>query len=238
MNLFRNKKNEEIKHLLQSTKQDFRFDQENLKARLMMSVNAGHLSKDEAKQLVYKPNLWPKYSVVAVLALIIVSGTTGLTFASSKSQPGSALYKVQKFQNQAILSLPLPETKKEEIRTDIAAKRVAELESFSLEDEIDEVSLEAGLEESYESIDVALVKISAQLEKTSEPSAKVTALMEKLDNVSIKHQKRLELLKTKVKNERLKKKIEKNLTEIEVKRSKLHKDKNMEDDSDKSGDRD
>src|SRR4051794_19211052 len=103
-------KKKKIENLLRASRQDFRFDAENSRARLMMAVNVRHLTRDDVRGLTFSPRTWPKYLVGTSIAGIALGFASSLTFAANQSKPGDVLFPVQKLQNKVVLSLPLPQT--------------------------------------------------------------------------------------------------------------------------------
>jgi hypothetical protein len=235
MNLFKSKKRKEIENLLANSKQDFGFDSQNVKARLMMAVNSRHFSKEEAKRLTFRGSLWPKYALSLSLAVVLMVSTTGLAFASSRATPGDVLFPVQKFQNQIVLNLPLPESKKEEIRTEIVAKRVKELDAIRNNPNANSAKVQAAVEESQKSMDEAVahlpeVKSDPKNQSTDDKTKKennrkkenLKKLVSKLEDLSKQHEEQVTQLKQlRVDDEELLKKIDESVISVKANRSKL-----------------
>src|SRR3712207_1969199 len=109
MIFFKSKKAKEIENLLKASKQDFGFDSESVKHRILLAANVRHLTKDDVRRLTWSPSTWPKYAFGTALALVLAVTTSGFAVASNSAAPGDVLFPVQKLQTKIVLSLPLPE---------------------------------------------------------------------------------------------------------------------------------
>lgn len=238
MRLFRSKKNDAIIQLLNSTKRDFEFDSESVKNRVMMALVARHLTKEDKQLLTFHPKTWPKYVFTLALAIVLMISTSAISFASSKATPGDVLFPVQKLQNKFVLSLPLPQTKKEEIRTEIVAKRLKELDAIQNHPQPDTFKLVAIVRESQRSIDEAVSHLPVESVATvtnpdapqtvpTEPaidvsrSPKLDHIVTKLEDLSKQHEDKMELIKLQVEDKVVKDKIDKSVISIKSNRSKL-----------------
>lgn len=217
---------------LKNSKQNFRFDQDRVKARLMYFVDVRHLNKDDAKRLTFKPAVWPKYAFSASLALVLLASTSGLAFASNRATPGDILFAVQKAQNNIILSLPLPESKKDEIRTDIVAKRISEFNKIENVATVNPSKIQASIDESQKSFDEAFSHLPQAQSSNVEPKSSSDEgidddLITKLEDLSAQHEARLESLKSQVNDEKIKDQINQSLDSLKSSREKLEKLRNQ-----------
>jgi hypothetical protein len=227
MIFFRSKKDKQIEQLLSESRQNFEFDSQNIKARLMMAVESQHFSKEELRNFTFKPNFWPRYAFSLTLAVMLMVGTTGFAFAANNATPGDVLFPIQKIQNQIVLSLPLPETKKEEIRTEIVTKRLKELDAIEKISNPDSAKIQAIVKESQASIDDAVTNLHMEpaVEGTTSPDkkqAKLDNLATKLDGLIDTHQKYLKNIQEKTKDSETKETIDNSAKSIESTREKLN----------------
>ena len=218
----------EIKRLLRKSKQDFRFDQEAVKGKLMASISRQAPTKPMAEtfepvhaQETIKPHYWPQYAASVIAALVLLATTTGLAFASSKAKPGDKLYQIQKAQNRIVLSLPLTAEKKAQIRTDIAAQRIEDLQGASV-GLIQNANLELEIDETQQSIDEAVASVpSARTQNSTKKDQAIADLVKKLSELSTKHEQRLLSIQKNVKDPQLKEKINQSLLEISATKARL-----------------
>lgn len=149
--------------LLKQSKQEFRFDQQQIKIRLMQSL----ASREPAVQfqtLNLKHFSFNPYAVAVTAVILCVTAT--FAFAQN-AQPGDKLFGLQKFQEQAILSLPLNATTKAKIRANIVAKRLRSLEQAEKSSDQTQAKLasikesEAALNDAYEHIHQSRVLLTA-----------------------------------------------------------------------------
>ena len=214
--------NSDLEKLLTASRQDFRFDSNEVKQRLMMSVQVRHLTREEKQFLIYKPSSWPNYAVGLATAFILAVTTTGLAYASSQSKPGDILFPVQKLQNQIILSLPLPQTKKAEISTNIATKRLKELDEITKDPQAKPEIVTAEVNAVDDSIQQA-AKLTPETDSqgsTKHPEH-INNILDKLDDLTTQQQQTLQTLDTQVQDQELKKKIQTSLSELQLTKEKL-----------------
>jgi hypothetical protein len=241
-----NSKNKKIEELLRQSRQDFGFDSDNIKARLMMAVNARHFSFDDAKRLTFNPSTWPKYAFGATLALVLVLSTSGLAFASTKSKPGEILFPVQKLQNQIVLSLPLSSNTKAQISTNIVAKRLKELEEIQKNPDSKPSQVSAEVKEIQASIQKAASYVPEVSDSTpekqdngskiSKKKADIEKTTNRLESLSAKHQATLKSLSAKTTDDKLKIQIDKSVENISATQEELHqKGKSNSDSKDSDG---
>lgn len=212
-----NSKNKKVENLLRESRQDFGFDSENIKARVMMAVNVRHLSKEDVKRLTFNPSTWPRYVFATTIALVLAITTTGFAFAANGSKPGEVLFPVQKLQNQIVLSLPLSASKKAEISTNIVAKRIQELDELQKNPASKSSRVSAEIREAQESIAKAASFVPEQ--KTNDESVEETA--NKLNDLSTKHQQTLQNLSTQTEDSELKAEIEQSVKDITATQDKI-----------------
>jgi hypothetical protein len=224
-----NSKNKKLENLLRESRQDFGFDSENIKARVMMAVNVRHLSKDDVRRLTFNPSTWPRYVFGASLALILAITTTGFAFAANESKPGEVLFPIQKLQNQIVLSLPLSAAKKAEFSTNIVAKRLQELDEIQNNSNTKSSKVSAEVKEAQESIATAASFVPEQVSDNDN----VEEIAKKLDGLSIQHQQTLQNLSIKTEDTELKAEIEKSVRDITATQSKLRVRKQKINDNDK-----
>jgi hypothetical protein len=219
----------EIIELIKEAQQDFKFDQENVKAKLMMAVTKLKISVHEKPRLTFS-----RYALGLGSALVIFLATTALAMASNASKPGEFLFPVQKFENKAILSLPLPATKKAEISTRIVAKRLKELDEIDPTKVKDSAQLGAEVKAAQESIQRAAKYLPAKpsSDQSSKKTQKIDNIIDQLNDLTTKHQEKLESIKQHVSDEKIKAEIDQSVANIKLSKEKWLQAKS----SDKSDD--
>jgi hypothetical protein len=156
--------------------------------------------------------------------IFLAAGTSTLVFAANLAKPGDTLFPVQKLQNDIVLSLPLPEATKQQIRTNIAIQRVSELDPVKTSEKLDEKKIHAQIQESNLSIDAAIATLPKPPQAPAKKSNhKAHALLNQLDDLSNAQEKHLEDLKAKVLDADLKLEIEASIEKAKTRREKLHK---------------
>lgn len=223
---FRSKQRNELEQLLKSSRQDFEFDRQNVRTRIMTAVNSRHLSKADLEKLTFRVKIWPRFALSGSVALVLLAGTTGFAYAAGQAAPGDLLFPVQKLQNQIVLSLPMPATKKEEIRTQIVATRLAQLSTVEQNPKADPAKLQALVEESQASIEDAvnnLPKPPADTNSQGKNNARFDALISQLEDLSSQHEQKIQALKQQTTDAAIQSQIDQSVTVINQNRAKLQR---------------
>src|SRR3989344_6366068 len=102
MNIFKAQENEKLISLLASAKQDFKFNQADIKTRLLAQLP--HTKQLPAQDLRFSSPLVFRSGFFFAGVVLLVSGTFA---AAMHSGPGDKLFGVNKFRQELILKLPL-----------------------------------------------------------------------------------------------------------------------------------
>ncbi len=219
---FYDKTDKKVIKALADSRQDFKFDQQNVKARLMMALK-DRTTPGTEKYRTPIHHFFPRYVAGLVTSVILVGTTAGLAYASNKAKPGERLYKVQTFQNNLVLSLPLPDTQKAQYRTDIVAQRLTELEQIQPAGSQNSQQIQAEIRASQQSIVDAVSNVAIIQSQSRQNDSKILAIVKQLNDLSNKHEQKMELLKNQITDAQIKAEIEDSLATIKVNREKLHK---------------
>jgi hypothetical protein len=217
MNIFSKKPDNLTKQLSQSA-QNFSFDQEKVKNRLMYSLNDAPI-KAPAK-IFFRTRIL-KYSSVLAAFVIFVSAT--FAFASS-SEPGDKLFPLNKIGEKVILSLPLSAQQKASIQTGIVNKRLKSLETVKVRTE--DKQLET-VKESDESLQNAIEAVSANKKRLeasghTQGAEKLGQVLNRLDALAEKHEQQFQSIEELISDNEGKQTVRKHLREIKNARRKAH----------------
>jgi len=206
--------------LLKQASPDFQFDQENVKAKLFMRLGADvpGIERYHADEHHYMP----KFAAGLIASLLLVATTAGVTFASNKAKPGERLFLVQQLQNNLVLSLPLPDDQKAQIRTDIVAQRFLELDQIE-SPKLNPIRVSAEIKTSQESIDDAVSNLATIQNQAHKNHAKILAIIKQLDELSTKHQQKMESIRKDSTDDKINLEIDKSLESIKINQEKLRK---------------
>jgi hypothetical protein len=211
-------KDKKVIELLSNSKQDFVFDQKNVKARLLMALGNKPAAKN--RNLPHH-NFIPNYRAALVFCIILVVGMGSLSFASNKASPGETLYSVQKLQNNLVLSLPLADESKAQYRTDIVAQRLEDLDRIESSTS-DHTQIQAEIKASEESIEDAVSNVAIQIQ-ANQNNQKILSIIQQLDELSTRHQEKMETIKDNVTDEKIRAEIDRSLELIRANTEKLRR---------------
>lgn len=226
MKLFNLEQFADLIKLLKRSKQNFHFDQESLKLRLLTRINSHHLPEGEKLKLrrVEFPHL-QIYQYSAALAVILFA-TTGVTFAiANTAKPGDLLFPLDVFQEKMILSLPLSYERKAKLQSGFVSERIKELNQFKQISGHDAAKVTA-VKESQKTLTQALEAVSQSRDLLESKGKNLEA--EKLDDVlslletlAVEHEKNADEIKTQLDEPKFKLQIDDDLTEIKNARLKI-----------------
>jgi hypothetical protein len=114
---------------LKKSGQDFEFDRSQARTELLLSIDRRHLSSLEKDRLTIKYNRAAlNFKMAFAMASLILFVGLGATFAiADTALPGDKLFALDQLQEKAVLKLPLPQQTRANIRANILAERVSEL---------------------------------------------------------------------------------------------------------------
>jgi len=102
MNIFKAQENEKLISLLASAKQDFKFNQADIKTRLLAQLP--HTKQLPAQDLRFSSPLVFRSGFFFAGIILLVSGTF---VAAAQSQPGDKLFGINKFRQELLVKIPL-----------------------------------------------------------------------------------------------------------------------------------
>src|SRR3989344_8745919 len=216
MNPFNFKPDNDLTKMLKQSQQDFRFDQEKVKARLDYSLRAVPIWAPSHRFFTIRI---VRYSVVTASMLIFVSAT--FVFASN-AKPGEKLFALNKFGEQVLLSLPLTMDQKAQLHTHIVTNRLNALSQIQTADVTSQLER---VKESDESIHAAIQAISTNKEKLqtrgqTTSAQKLDKVLNQLDDLAAQHEQRIKIFETTVNDQKTRDKIDARLHEIKKARHK------------------
>lgn len=224
MKFFPSQPNNDLKKRLAASRQEFKFDQEAIKSRLLYSLNDAPMKAPD-KTLVSFRAL--KYSTVLASVLILISGTFAL---ASQAQPGDRLFALNKWSEKLVLALPLSMDQKAAMETRIVNKRLQALEAVKLNSpatispQTETRQLET-IKESDEAVQNALESVASnkKLLETQGQTANAQRLekvLNELDNLAAQHEKQIQGLEQSALDDEARQTIQLHLIEIKNARTK------------------
>lgn len=188
MKWFKSTKDEKLKQLLKTSGSDFQFDPTATKYRLMTSIT----DADQKPRPHFHLGRVARYSLSFAAVVVFLSGTFAFAF---NSQPGDALFSLNKLGEQAVLNLPLSDEQKANVETYIVNSRLQALDQVQVKNiesnsKMAEKNL-AAIKETDDSFASAVENISKN-QKTLQDSGKTQAaakLNDKLNKLQIEAQK-------------------------------------------------
>jgi len=216
MKWFNSTENEKLKKLLKTSGSDFQFDPNPTKYRLMTSI----AQADQKPATHFHLGRVAKYSVSFAALVVFLSATFAFAF---NSKPGDALFALNKFGEQAVLSLPLSVEQKANVETYIVTNRLQALDSVKVQTDQTDKKLEAKnlatIKETDDSFASAVDSIS-QNQKTLEASGKTVAAaklndaLNKLQLEAQKHEAAIKALEDQTTDKTTKTKIQAHLSQL------------------------
>ncbi len=198
MTWFKNHQEEKIKLLLRESRQDFRYDHESTRLKLLQNLN--HYPQPASHTHVW---IMAKYALVAACFVFLFSATLAFT---SNAKPGEKLFTLNKWGEQMILRLPLPEEQKMNIENNIVTKRLEALDIVEKENKILET-----VKESDETLNAAVEKIIINKAKIAvgddEKTEKLDEALERLDAQAALREQKIKDLEDRVIDQEAKAKI-------------------------------
>ena len=123
MNIFKAQENEKLISLLASAKQDFKFNQADIKTRLLAQLP--HAKQPAAKQFRFSSPLIFRSGFFFAGVILLVSGTF---VAASQSQPGDKLFGINKLRQEMLVRLPLGAEGKAKAHAHLVEERLKSLD--------------------------------------------------------------------------------------------------------------
>jgi hypothetical protein len=209
MKFFNRQSNKKLEQLLKQSQQNFQFDEEKVKNRLMYSLNDAPI-KAPIKTVSFNLRIIKYSSMVAGLA-IFISAT--FVFASN-AKPGDKLFPVNKLGEKVILSLPLTVEQKAAIQTRMVSNRLEALTEVKTESS----ELET-VKESDETLKRAVDAVSANKQRllksgNTQAAARLDNTLVKLEDLAQQHEQKVETLEQTSQNPETRKLIKAHLLEI------------------------
>ncbi len=204
MNLFNSEPDDKLVKLIKNSPQEFRFDSPGLKTRLMANLDTP--SPSDRRLGMHAHFLLP-YSLIAACMVLLVSGT--FAFAST-SNPGDALFGINKARERILLSLPLSPTRKAEIETNMVSKRLQALELLPSAGPNEDISVDditlLTVTESEETLSRVVDNITARKksyvsEGKTEYAERMNETLSRLENLAKQYEEKMERLESQARDE-------------------------------------
>jgi hypothetical protein len=173
-------KEQELIDLLKQSRQDFRFEQDKVKMKLLVEIRS--------QEKLPKPSSlnnfgWALTRGLAFMVLVVFAGT-GVTFAyASNALPGDKFYSINYWGDKTLLSLPLPSETKLWVHTKMANKRLQEIHTIHNDVSISPKIKADALRHTNEVLKQTIQETSAALKILNE--AGQTDKTEKIKNFSV-----------------------------------------------------
>jgi hypothetical protein len=219
---------EKMKNLLKAAQQDFRFDQDTVKNRLMPVL-------DRIEILPYRRTLLTAkslaYSMSGAVFVVFVSGT--FAFAST-SKPGDKLFVVNKWRENIILHLPLSVDQKTRFETGIVNNRLRALQTVNVQmPQAQENKKLDTIKESDESLHNAIELVSAnkhslEAEGQTEQAEKMDQALTQLDNLAQQHEQQIQIIEASTEDGTNREIIKQHLHQIYTTRAKAHEELHLQ----------
>lgn len=232
MKLFNSKSDQELIQLLKNSQQDFKFDPNEIKSRLTLSLTTSRMEPVKQKKLTFT---FIRYSA-SVLAGIVLLLSGSFAFAAN-AQPGDTLFPINKFWEQAWLSLPWSASQKADLQTGIVAKRLKALQGVNAPDSQTRNKQLIIIQESDESIKNAVEAISANRQTSiNQGQTDITLQLEQdlteLNNLAQKHTEEIQIIEISVKEGPEHETIQTHLKEIKKSQHKARIELHLEENDD------
>ncbi len=227
---FFSKKPDNLEKLLKSSQQDFRFDQEKVKNRLMYSLESAPI-KAPAKTFATMRVI--RYA--AVCAVLLISISTTFAFASS-AQPGDKLFALNKWGEKIILSLPLSVGQRAKIETKIVGNRLKALEAVQTAPETRQVETVKEADTALENAIETVSENKKKMETEQDPAntAILNQALSQLDDLAKLHEQQVQMLEKMIQDHENHAQILLHLHEIKNARHKARLELNLNDAEDDS----
>jgi preprotein translocase subunit SecD len=211
---------------LKASRQDFRFEQEKIKFKLLQSI------RNQPEEIKSRNGLGHYVWFFArglVFATLIIFVSTGATFAyASKLLPGDKLYPLNIWGDKTLLSLPLPAKTKVFISTQMTAKRLGEIQQIHANPSISSSVKAAAVKHSHEIL-TQIIEDTHNIVRNFEASKKPSQAQEinSMMNQGITEQltpaleQDVQELENQIENTQLKNELESEFQEMKSRRSNV-----------------
>ncbi|MGE5297863.1 MAG: hypothetical protein ACM3KM_01745 [Acidobacteriaceae bacterium] len=221
------KNNSDIIGLLSESRTDFEFDRNGVKQRLINSIHRQKFEMVPEKNSPVKS--WAFRLGVGICVLILAAFTGALSFAQA-SKPGDKLHFLDKIEDNAMLSLPLPQGTKAKIQSNIATERVKEMSNLPLvgPDSKQTYSIKLKAADESQRVLVNAVNTAQQMQARSETkgdakaSAKAKKILTNLEQLATEQEAQLNAIHSATDDEQVKERVEKSLEAIKQARKQAH----------------
>lgn len=220
-----NRKEDIFQALIRSGRADFPFDREGVKNRLLQSIAS-------APRTAPKTFGWSLGRLLAPLAVgavsfgLILATTSAMTYASN-TVPGDNMYFLNTFQEKLVLTLPLPQEQKSDMRFGFTYKHLNEVSQVQdRSKDIQIKTLKQSRDFVTETIEQAVTSEQSLRQQGKTRSAEnVTKNLTSFEAVAEQHVKKLEQIREDIKTDsEIKKEIEEHLKEIKNARQKARQE--------------
>jgi hypothetical protein len=234
MKFFNFKPHNDLIKLLKQSKQNFQFDQGQVKNRLLYTLGDAPIKTTKLRFFSFR---LVKYSVSLAVLLVFLSAT--FAFASN-AKPGEKLFALNKFGEKVMLSLPLSVQQKAQLQARIVTKRLEALTALKNKPDpnLETQKLET-VKESDESIQQAIDTISTNKEKfegmgQTQTAEKLNQVLNQLEKLSKRHEEQIRALEAGIPNSDIRHAMHQHLLEIKTARHKARLELNLTDSEDQT----
>ena len=223
---------------LKNSDPNFRFDQAAGKARLLANLNSA-------------PNLGPapfrqshsrQYLAGGLSVVVLVSGTFAY---AQNANPGDALFPINKFGEQIILSLPFSPQTNAQIHTTLVTKRFNALDQVLDNDQDDSLQTQklqlVTIQESDETFNQAIEAVSSNRQRLLDSGQtqgvdQMSQTLTELEILGQEHEQRIVDLETKINDPQIRDLMEVHRQSIYNSRSRVKTELHLKDDSQQNSD--
>ncbi|MEJ0021595.1 MAG: hypothetical protein WDN47_03345 [Candidatus Doudnabacteria bacterium] len=221
MIFFNSKSKKKMIKLLKDSEQDFRFDEQRVKDRLLYSLRETPIKAPARTFFTFR---FMKYSALVAGLVIFLSATFVLAL---NANPGDRLFGLNKFGENVILSLPLSMEQKAQVQAGIVTRRLEALQEIEAQPAgpgLETKQLET-IKESDESIQNAIDTVTAnkvKLENSGQTASaeKLGKVLDQIDTLAKKHEDRIKTIETQMPDQKAQQTIDNHLNGIKNSRQK------------------
>ena len=227
---FKNEQEEKLKMLLKQNQQDFRFDEQSVRLKLLQAINRTKPAESQTRFF----HMTRTIKFASATAVIVIFISTTFAFAAN-SKPGDKLFALNKFGEKFLLKLPLSAEQKATIQTNFVTKRLEDLEAVQIASSTHK-QLET-VKESDESLKEAVEAVSTnrnklETEGRTESVKKLNRVLNQLNDLAARHEKQIEALETSTTEESVKQVFDLHLNQIKDSRHRVRLELKLEDEKD------
>lgn len=116
---------------LEKLKKESRFEHSGAQKDILWGRLSSYLDEEKVGRGFWRFGF--RYAYLSVLALTVLLGSAGVTFASQNSIPGQTLYPVKRLSEEAVIFVKFGQKEKDKARMELTTKRVDEVNKLVAE---------------------------------------------------------------------------------------------------------